>query len=190
MIAHTMEGETNPTRFLNPEAGAINLKDPIPTHISAFGPKGRRLTGRLGAGWIGTASTPEGEAAALLEVRAARQAHGHNPSTLYSTTLTSGGCVLRPGEAYGSPRVLAQAGPCAAVAFHSLVEEEAYGYGLGAGAFAFREELDAYRQVYKSYPLEGRYLYNHRCHTMFVRAGRKPHYGPGDPRTDAHGAAQ
>ena len=37
--------------------GAINIKDPIPLHISAFGPKGRMLTARLGAGWInGTAN--------------------------------------------------------------------------------------------------------------------------------------
>jgi 5,10-methylenetetrahydromethanopterin reductase len=54
------------------------------------------------------------------------------------------------------------------VAFHSLAEAE-YGDGLGAGDFPFREELDAYRQVYKAYPAEGRYLHNHRGHVMFVR---------------------
>ena len=50
------EGGTHKIRFLNPELGLINIKDPIPTFLSAFGPKARRLTAKLGAGWFGGAS--------------------------------------------------------------------------------------------------------------------------------------
>ena len=38
-------------RFLNPEIGLINTKDPIPLHISAYGPRSQALTAKLDAGW-------------------------------------------------------------------------------------------------------------------------------------------
>jgi 5,10-methylenetetrahydromethanopterin reductase len=38
-------------RFLNPE-GLINLKDPVPLHLSAFAPKMRKLTAEMADGWI------------------------------------------------------------------------------------------------------------------------------------------
>src|SRR5262245_60940531 len=42
------EGKVHKIRFLNPELELINLHDPIPVHVSAFGPRGRDLTARLG----------------------------------------------------------------------------------------------------------------------------------------------
>ena len=69
--------------------------------------------------------------------------------------------------------MLAHAGPTAAVAFHSLAEDESFGEGLGHSNFPFQEELDAYRAVYRSYPAETRYLSNHRGHMMFVRPEEK-----------------
>src|SRR5213596_168267 len=52
----TTEAEVDPgvrkkIRFLNPELGLINIKDPIRLHISALGPKGRQMTARHGAAW-------------------------------------------------------------------------------------------------------------------------------------------
>ena len=64
------EGSTHKVRFLNPELELINIKDPIPTFLSAFGPKARQLTAKLKAGWIGSASYPEREKADL-DMRAA-----------------------------------------------------------------------------------------------------------------------
>src|SRR5262244_861382 len=48
----TFEGKRRKIRFLNPEIGVVNVKDPIPLHISALGPRGRKLTAELGAGWL------------------------------------------------------------------------------------------------------------------------------------------
>ena len=48
----TFEGKRRKIRFLNPELGVVNVKDPIPLHISALGPRGRKLTAELGAGWL------------------------------------------------------------------------------------------------------------------------------------------
>src|SRR5204863_456633 len=46
------EGARRKIRFLSPEVGVVNVKDPMPLHISALGPRGRTLTAELGAGWI------------------------------------------------------------------------------------------------------------------------------------------
>jgi 5,10-methylenetetrahydromethanopterin reductase len=40
------EGSKHKIRFLNPELELINIKDPIPTFISAFGPRARDLTAK------------------------------------------------------------------------------------------------------------------------------------------------
>ena len=47
-----LEGQRHKIRLLNPELGLINTRDPIGLHISAYGPKGRALTAKLGAGWL------------------------------------------------------------------------------------------------------------------------------------------
>ena len=39
----------------------------------------------------------------------------------------AGGCVLKDGEAFDSPRARAQAGPHATIALHNLVEVEEFG---------------------------------------------------------------
>ena len=67
------EGGTHKIRFLNPDLGLINIADPIPTFMSAFGPKARALTAKLGAGWIGAVSYPQREQADIEDIRAAWQ---------------------------------------------------------------------------------------------------------------------
>src|SRR5262245_28844797 len=47
-----IEGQRRKIRFLNPELGLINTRDPIPLHVSAYGPRAQALTARLGAGWL------------------------------------------------------------------------------------------------------------------------------------------
>ena len=102
-VEFEMEGQTKKIRFLNPELELINIKDPIPTFLSAFGPKARRLTAKLGAGWIGSASYPEREKADLEDMREAWREHGRDATDLYSVAGT-GGCVLNEGESADSPR--------------------------------------------------------------------------------------
>src|SRR5215470_9923450 len=48
----TFEGQRRKIRFLNPELDVFNTRDPMPLYISALGPRSRRLTAELGAGWI------------------------------------------------------------------------------------------------------------------------------------------
>src|SRR5215470_7614841 len=46
------EGRRRKIRFLNPELDVFNIRDAIPLHVSALGPRSRRLTAELGGGWI------------------------------------------------------------------------------------------------------------------------------------------
>ncbi len=168
------EGGPHKIRFLNPELGLINIKDKIPTFVSAFGPKARALTAKLGAGWIGNVSYPQREKADIDDIHAAWVKNGRNLADFYAAAST-GGCVLDEGEAGDSKRCMAQAGPFAAIVFHNLVEVEQFGTIVPQeGPFPFQAELEAYRKVYQQYePADARYLSNHRGHLMFVRPEEK-----------------
>src|SRR3989454_3136902 len=67
----TFEGKRRKIRFLNPEVGAVNIKDPIPVHVSALGPRARRLTAKLGAGWIHATANVGHARAAIADMQAA-----------------------------------------------------------------------------------------------------------------------
>jgi 5,10-methylenetetrahydromethanopterin reductase len=165
----TFEGKRRKIRFLDPDIGAVNIKDPIPLHISAFGPKGRRLAARLGAGWIsGTANVQHGKAA-IADMQAAWKEAGRDPEALHASGTISG-CVLKEGEALDSPRVRAQAGPHATIALHSLVERAEFG-DLGRPVPPpLLPLVEKYRQIYLKYePADARYLSNHRGHLMYLR---------------------
>ena len=165
MIELEIEGAVHKTRFLNPASGLININDPIPLAISALGPKTRGLVAKYGAQWLGASVHNPAE---MEEMRALWTQAGRDLKDLYMVG-GGGGIVLEEGETVDSPRIMAQAGPGAALLFHDAVEHEAFG-SLIAGQFPFPDALEAYRKVYEKYePADARYLSNHRGHLMFVR---------------------
>lgn len=165
LVECEVEGRRRTLRFLNPEAGLIDLAHPIPLHLSAFGPSGRALTAAIADGWmhfVGRLSSGLRDARAMTE---ACRAAGRAPETLYKTAFTMG-CVLGEGEPADSARARAQAGPFAMTFFHAAVE----------GSLPMRvpaslaAAVDAYRGLYESYtPADGRYLMLHKGHFMWVR---------------------
>ena len=165
----TFEGKRRKIRFLSPDIGVVNLTDPIPLHVSALGPKGRRLTAELGAGWIYAAGHQGAALAAVADMQTVWRAAGVDPVGAVATAFT-GGCVLGEGEAFDGPRARAQAGPHATIALHNLVEAEQFG-NMGRGVPpALAPLLERYRQIYDTYePADARYLSNHRGHLMFLR---------------------
>jgi 5,10-methylenetetrahydromethanopterin reductase len=168
-IEWDFEGQRRKIRFLSPDIGVVNLKDPMPLHISALGPRGRKLTAELGADWI-NATGPVGPAkASIADMHAAWRSAGIDPATKVATAFC-GGCVLKEGEAFDSPRAKAQAGPHATIALHNLVELEQFG-NMGRGVPpALTPLLERYRAIYARYePADARYLENHRGHLMFLR---------------------
>ncbi len=165
----TFEGKRRKIRFLNPEIGVFNVKDPIPLHISALGPRGRRLTAGLGAEWIYATGHMGSAKAAVADMQAAWRAAGIDPAGRVATAFT-GGCVLKDGEAADSPRARAQAGPHATIALHNLVEVEEFGDMGRSVPPPLASLLERYREVYLRYqPADARYLSNHRGHLMFLR---------------------
>jgi alkanesulfonate monooxygenase SsuD/methylene tetrahydromethanopterin reductase-like flavin-dependent oxidoreductase (luciferase family) len=172
-VTWDFEGETRAIRFLNPDFGLINLDDPIPLHISAFGPKARRLTAKLGAGWLNFGADVDRAASELDAMRGAWHEAGRTDA-LYSTQFALG-CILRNGEPADSPRAIAQAGPLVAVLFHNLVETTSSGAMQGVLPDDVNDALEAYRKIYKEFqPDDARYLMNHRGHLMFVKPEERP----------------
>jgi 5,10-methylenetetrahydromethanopterin reductase len=163
-----IEGATRRTGLLGPTPPVMNIADPIPTHVSAFGPRGRRMVARLGAGWLGSLGSPDSEAAAIADMQAAWAAERREPAKLHATIVGSG-AVLDESESAGSVRARAQAGPLAAVVFHDLVETDGALFGEDSAQFPFPAELAAYRQTYRNYPAAERHLFNHRGHMMALR---------------------
>jgi 5,10-methylenetetrahydromethanopterin reductase len=163
------EGKRRRIRFLNPELDVFNIRDPIPLHVSALGPRGRALTAELGAHWIQATGHMGAARAAVAEMLMAWRAAGIDPATRVATAFT-GGCVLADGEAFDSPRARAQAGPAATIVLHNLVETAEFG-DMGRGLpLALGPLLDRYRAIYETYePADARYLTNHRGHLMFLR---------------------
>jgi 5,10-methylenetetrahydromethanopterin reductase len=174
VVAFEMEGERRKVRFLNPELDLFNTRDPIPLHLSAFGPRTRALTARLAAGFINFVSNV---AAGVREVEAMRQewrAAGR-PLADLSATAFALGCVLEDGEPADSERAMAQAGPRAAVMLHRAADEALSGLAPGISMPSMdRPELAGYVALARNFePADARYLQNHRGHLMFVKPEEK-----------------
>jgi 5,10-methylenetetrahydromethanopterin reductase len=162
------EGGTHKVRFLNPEKGYINIDDPIPAHISAFGPRARDLVAKLGTGWLAGGGKPQQSAAMLESMKKSWIAAGRDVKDLYSTTFCAG-AVLRPGEAADSARAKAQAGPSITMLFHDYAEHDELGMLVQPIPF-LKPLYERYLEIYKTYqPEDARYLTNHRGHLMFLR---------------------
>jgi 5,10-methylenetetrahydromethanopterin reductase len=163
------EGQRQKIRFLNPEIGAINLRDPIPLHIPAAGPRARQLTAELGADWIVPTGSVANATRAITEMHKAWEAAGQAPDSHISSAVV-GGCVLAEGEPHDSPRAKAIAGPHAMISLHNQVEAADRGFTRPPMAPHLRPLLERYRELYLSYkPPDARYLTNHKGHLMFLK---------------------
>ncbi|HKI97901.1 MAG TPA: LLM class flavin-dependent oxidoreductase [bacterium] len=170
-VSWRFEGQERKIRFLNPELGLINTQDDIPLHVSAFGPRSRELTAKLGAGWINFYRNTHTARSAIDAMKAAWAEAGRAPAELRTTAMALG-CVLQPGEAADSPRAKAQAGPLVTSTLHRAVED-----GLTAEQLPpdLREAVAALGPVFQGYePADARYLSVHRGHLMFLRPEEAP----------------
>ena len=104
----SFEGKRRKIRFLNPEAGFIEISERIPLHVSAFGPRARALTAELAEGWVNFLTLQPLAVLAAQEMSSACRDVGRNPDTLYKTAFTLG-CVLADSEPADGPRARAQA---------------------------------------------------------------------------------
>ena len=170
IVETEVDGKQRKIRFLNPEIGLINTDDPIPLHISAYGPKGQALTAKLGAGWLSFLVDLPVAIRALDHMRQAWGTAGRDPDELSATVFTLG-CVLADGEPFDSARAMAQAGPRAAVALHRAADEAFAGLPNAGGVPpAAVDAVRGYVELARSFqPADAPYLTNHRGHLMFVK---------------------
>ena len=164
-----IEGEMHPIRFMNPELGLINIKDPIPVHVSALGPRGRRMLAKRGYRWTNTVGRLDRAQDAIDDMKGAWMEAGRNVAELEATAV-SGGAVLKSADDWDAEYVQAQAGPQSAIILHNLAEEAEFG-SIGQNPPPELESLvTKYLKIYEEYaPANARYLSNHKNHLMVVR---------------------
>lgn len=133
----------------------------------------QRLTAERGAHWITAMTDLESTLSGIAAMNRCYREAGRDPNDHLKTAFV-GGCVLRPGEDYDSPRVKAQAGPFAAVIPHNLIEAGVGDLNMTAPT-ELTALLDGYRRLYDSYdPADARYLQVHRGHALFLRPEEEP----------------
>ncbi|MCZ6895528.1 MAG: LLM class flavin-dependent oxidoreductase [Gammaproteobacteria bacterium] len=168
-IEWDFEGHSRTIGFLNADFGLINVEDPVALHISAMGPKARRLTAEMNAGWLNFGAQVESATRDLADMRSAWREAGRDDADLRATLFFLG-CVLGDGEAADSERAMAQAGPWVSVTFHNLVETTEANSMARVLPENVNAALEKYRGIYSGYtPAHARYLNNHRGHLMFLR---------------------
>jgi 5,10-methylenetetrahydromethanopterin reductase len=170
-----IEGKPRKIRFLNPEIGLINTRDPIRIHVSAYGPKTQSLAAKLEAGWVTFIAGVDGALSELKSMQDAWGAAGRASGELYATAFTAG-CVLRDGEGYDSPRVLGAAGPRGAVMLHRAADERLMKLpNTSPYPDHLKAEMEGYIALAEGFqPDDAKYLTNHRGHFVFVKPEEKP----------------
>jgi alkanesulfonate monooxygenase SsuD/methylene tetrahydromethanopterin reductase-like flavin-dependent oxidoreductase (luciferase family) len=162
------EGLTRKIRYLHRDLHFISLDGPIPLYVAANGPKTLGLAGEFGDGIITTGVfTPERLAAVFRHADEGARTAGRALDKQLPCISLSHICVLKPGEAIDSPRVVRMVGPWVITCLHAIA----------AGYAKPRSLPSAARQVYEAYadyianlpgPPEERYLELHNGHCTFV----------------------
>jgi 5,10-methylenetetrahydromethanopterin reductase len=176
IVETEIEGKQRKIQFLNPDAGLFNTTDPIPLHISAYGPRSQALTAKLNAKWKTFIQDVPGALGALDSMKQSWADSGRPAGDLYATAWVCG-CVLQPGEALDSPRAMAQAGPRAATLLHRAADSEQQGWAntMNIAYEGIRDEVDGYLELARQFePQDARYLFNHRGHFVFVKPEERP----------------
>ena len=127
-VQYRARGREGTIHFMDIENGYINIADRIPIFLAASHPRAQALAGELGDGVI-TLSVLEASSlqANLAAVAKGWEARAGGKPHDYAAVTLGVACVLRPGEAANSPRVLTRVGPRIAVALHYAHEQARQG---------------------------------------------------------------
>jgi 5,10-methylenetetrahydromethanopterin reductase len=166
-IEWDFEGKNRKIRFLNPDLGLINIEDEIPLWVSAFGPKGQKMTAELNAGWLNFGAG-DGAVQGISDMQLAWRKADRDSQRLNSVLFTMGS-VMTGDSAVDDLKVMAEAGPYTAVICHGAADTAGMFDSLKPeGPLA--ELLESYLEIHQAYePADAKYLQNHRGHLMFVR---------------------
>ena len=151
----------------------IDTDDPIKWHLSAMGPKSRKLGAELGLGWMNYMSGTSQAIADLDDMLEQWVAAGRDRASCYTTGFTMG-CVLGGNEPHSSPRAMVQAGPHVAMVLQHLIQSEAQ-IDLGMlGTTDLSATVAEYQKIYDAYqPSDARYLQFYRGELQWVTPEEK-----------------
>ena len=118
-VEYTLNGVTRDIRFLHQDLGFVNVDDPIPIYVAANGPLALAAAGRYGDGRISAGDEPPAVLTSNLSLAtAAAEVAGRDPEAGFHMATLTYSCVLRPGEALTSDRVIDQVGSMVAASLH------------------------------------------------------------------------
>lgn len=152
-----IEWEGRRLALLHDEVTGIRLPVDIPIWVGGEGPVGYAVAAKVDDGVITGSFPPPGTTSPLTE------------APLRGKVMVSAmGTVLDDGETLGSPRVLAAAGPCAALFLH---------FG-SAGPLAGTVELDGHLAALGKVDPHRRHLAQHRGHMIEPNEYDRPYLTP------------
>lgn len=163
---YNTEGLSRKVRYLHRERRFINLDDRIPLYVAANAPRALALAGEFGDGIITTGvASPERMAAVRRHAEEGARGAGRDLSRTPIVSL-SHICVLRPGEAVDSPRVVEMVGPWVITCLHAIAAGYAKPRSLPPDA---RKVYDGYAEyTQRMEPVAERYLKLHIGHCTYV----------------------
>jgi len=97
VVETEIEGKQRKIQFLNPDAGLFNTTDPIPLHISAYGPRSQKLTARLNAHWKCFIQDVPGALDTIAGMKQSWAEAGRPAGDLYATAWVCS-CVRSPAS--------------------------------------------------------------------------------------------
>lgn len=170
------DGSGRAYRLLHAE-GYVDPSE-IPVLVAGDGPRALAAAGTVGDGWITTlqrshlmATSADVFTDSLRAIQSAAGQAGRPAPT--SCVLSTGICLLEPGEPADSPRALELVGPLAMLAFHSWADNPAIEHLLPP---AIRDRLPVYqREVIDRFPSTAgqRHQWTHGGHLSHLLPGEE-----------------
>ena len=158
-------------KFLNPNAGWINIKKKIPIYISASGPKTLELAGEIGDGVIlFGAVSPSLIDYVMGHVRTGAERAGRDPRKIYSLCMTAFH-LTKPGEKLETPKVRKAVGPFVSSSSNIFALSCPHPEDLPAD---LRDDIMAFKTAYRSpeESLETRHL---KLYSEYLQGFKKEH---------------
>jgi alkanesulfonate monooxygenase SsuD/methylene tetrahydromethanopterin reductase-like flavin-dependent oxidoreductase (luciferase family) len=168
-VEYTLNGVTQPIRFLHQDMGFFNVEQPVPIYVAANGPLALAAAGAYGDGRISAGSEPNAVFANnLSRVRAGAEMAGREFGGDFHTAALTFSCVLQPGEKLTSDRVIDQVGSMVTASLHFWWELYRQS---GSDAFIrpqVRAVWDRYRAHVERIPERERHVRVHDGHCTYM----------------------
>lgn len=160
-----VDGELHPVKLLHPHRGFIDISQPIPISVSAFGPKTLAYCGAESDGHITWGLGPREMRDTRKALDEAARAAGRQAADVPSKGIFPL-AVLRAGESSASPRVLRSLESFITNFLHVQVE---WGEDLLKAEGPIAEWIERYREHTSSLPKERAHLTLHEGHLVYAR---------------------